>query len=121
MQTVQPYRGAFIHPLSALLVIVLDYLWTPIEGGAVMTGVGIVAVPLLITVIAALAATGVLLIQRFTAHDGWGTAFSKAFIMAVLAAIPFPIMSTVVGGVLLAWAGISALSGGVAGLLGRGR
>jgi hypothetical protein len=98
----QPY-----HPLAAILVIVLDYLWTPVEIGFKVSGIGLIAVPLLIGILAVIALIGVFLVQKFVAYDPVGTAIAKAFVMAVLAAVPFPVMSTVIGGALLAWAGVS--------------
>ncbi len=103
------YTGAPVHPLSAILTIVLDYLWTPEEAGAAITIVGLAAEPFLIMTVAAAAFVGVLLVQKFIAHDSLGKSAAKAFVMGVIAGVPFPVTSTAAGGVLLTWAGISYL------------
>ena len=107
------YTGAPIHPISAILVIVLDYAWTIPEEGAILSVVGLVTVPFLIAILGAICFVGVFLVQRFTANDTVGSALAKAFAMSVVAAIPFPVMGTVVGGALLGWATISAVQKGV--------
>ena len=103
------YTGAPIHPISAMLVIVLDYLWTIPEEGAVLSGVALVSTPFLIAIIASICFVGVFLVQRFTANDTVGSSLAKAFVMSVVAAVPLPITGTIVGVPLLAWAGVSAL------------
>ncbi len=103
------YTGAPIHPVSAILVIVLDYLWTPAEEGAALSIVGLVTVPFLIAILAVISFVGVFLVQKFVANDQLGSSLAKAFAMSVVVAVPFPIMGTVVGGALLAWAGVGAL------------
>ena len=105
----EQYRGAPVHPLAVILVLVLDYAWTLVEGGATLTGVGLIAEPVLILVLAIVAFIGVLLTQKSVAHDTFGAATAKAFVLAVVAAVPFPVMSTAVGSILLAWAGLSTL------------
>lgn len=103
------YTGAIIHPLSAILVIVLDIVWTVPEGGAASSVIGLVTVPVLIAILAAICFIGVFLVQKFTANDSTGSAAAKAFVMSIIAAIPFPVSGTAVGSLLLLWAGVSAV------------
>ena len=103
----EKYRGAPVHPLSAILTILLDYIWTLEEVSADITIVGIALEPFLIVTLAAAAFIGVFLVQKFIAHDSTGSAAAKAFVMAVIAGVPFPVTSTVFGGALLTWAGVS--------------
>ena len=102
------YTGAPIHPISAILVIVLDYVWTIPEEGALLSVIGLVTVPFLIAILAGICFIGVFLVQRYTANDRVGSALAKAFVMSIVAAVPFPVTGTIVGGVLLGWAGLSA-------------
>lgn len=110
MASLERYEGAPIHPLGTILVMALDYLWVAPEAGATLTGIGIVTLPAFMASIAVISFIGVFLIQKFTAQDSWGSSFAKAFVMAVIAAVPYFVASTVVGTPLLAWAGISAIS-----------
>ncbi len=103
------YTGAPLHPLAAIVVIVLDLLWTPEEAGAAISIIGLTAEPFLILSVAFVAFAAVLAIQRFIARDSWGISTAKALAMAVVAGVPFSVMGTPVGGVLLAWAGASFL------------
>jgi hypothetical protein len=107
----EKYRGAPVHPLSAILTIILDYIWTLEEVSADITIVGIALEPFLIVSIALIDFIGVFLVQKFIAHDSTGASAAKAFFMAIIAGVPFPVTSTVFGGVLLTWAGASFVSG----------
>lgn len=111
MQANQPTTtgGPPIHYLAALLTVIMDWIWGTAEGGATLTGVGILAVPLLMLATGGTAFMGTLLIQKFVAVDGWGKSFAKAFIMGIIAGLPFMVAGTAVGGVLLGWAGLSGL------------
>jgi len=101
--------GPPIHYLAALLTLIMDWIWGTAEGGATLTGVGILAVPLLMLATGGTAFMGTLLIQKFVAADGWGKSFTKAFVMGIIAGLPFMVAGTAVGGVLLGWAGLSGL------------
>jgi hypothetical protein len=107
----EKYQGAPVHPLSAILTILLDYIWTLGEVSADITVVGIALEPFLIVTLALIDFIGVFLVQKFIAHDSTGSAAAKAFVMAVIAGVPFPVTSTVFGGALLTWAGVSFISG----------
>lgn len=101
--------GPPIHYLAAMLTLIMDWVWGTAEGGAVLTGVGILAVPLLMLATGGTAFMGTLLIQKFIAGDGWGSSAAKAFVMGIVAGLPFMVAGTAVGGVLLGWAGLSGL------------
>lgn len=89
--------------------MVLDYIWTPAEGGAIASIVGLATIPFLIGILALISFVGVFVVQKFTANDPTGSALAKAFAMSVVAAVPFPVTGTIVGIPLLGWAGISAV------------
>ncbi|MEO8395094.1 MAG: hypothetical protein ABI700_19005 [Chloroflexota bacterium] len=104
------YTGAPIHPISAIMVIVLDTLWKPVEAGAAISVVGLVTVPFLIAILAIVSFVGVFLVQKFIANDALGSTVAKAFVMSVVVAVPFPVTGTIVGVPLLAWAGLSKVT-----------
>jgi len=98
-----------IHPLSAFVTIVLDGLWFLLEAGVTMS---VAALAALLPIIGIAGLTGfvtVSLIQRFVARDEWGAAVAKGLAMGVVAAAPYPVLGTVLGGVLLGWAGTQGL------------
>lgn len=94
-----------IHALSALLLVVVDNLWTLPEFLAVSW---VVTIPLcFITVV-----VPVLLIQKVVKRQRFGTAFGYSVLLAAIAAVPTSLLGTPVGLALLAWTGISRLWGG---------
>jgi hypothetical protein len=99
-----------VHYLSALITIVLDAVWGLPELAATGTGVGIIAVPFLVMATGVSCFFAVLGIQRFIAHDGWGSAFAKAVVMSIIAGVPYMVTGTAAGTILLGWAGASNLS-----------
>lgn len=99
-----------IHYMSAIITIVLDAVWGLPEIAATSTGVGLVAVPFLILATGVSCFLAVLAIQHFVARDGWGAAFAKAAVMSIIAGVPYMVTGTVVGTILLGWAGASNLS-----------
>jgi hypothetical protein len=98
-----------VHPLSSLVTIVLDLLWKGAEAGATLSVVAAPGVPLLILVSGATCFASVTIIQRYVDHDSWGTAIAKASAMGIVAGVPFFVTGTVVGGVLLGWAGVHSV------------
>ena len=102
--------GPPVHYLSAMATIVLDAVWGAVELGDAATVVGILALPLLVLITGGLDFIAVLTIQKFIARDGLATAFAKALVLAIIAGVPFMVLGTAVGAVLLGWAGLSGLS-----------
>lgn len=51
------------------------------------------------------------LVQKFIARDSIGESVAKAFVMAVVACVPFPVAGTAFGALLLGTAGINLLRG----------
>lgn len=92
-----------VHPLSALATMMLDAVW----GVADFSGF---AIPLMSLVTGVLCFASVLAVQRAVAKDSWGAAFARALVLAVLAGVPFMVMGTAAGAVLLGWAGLRGLS-----------
>jgi hypothetical protein len=100
---IAPTEGqALIHPLSAALLIAVDGLWSIAEWAVLAWPV---TIPL--SFIAVCAPT--FLIQRFLKSDTIGRSLAVGSFLGVLAAIPTPITGTIVGGIVLALAGLRSL------------
>ncbi|NJN17193.1 MAG: hypothetical protein HC822_13400 [Oscillochloris sp.] len=96
-----------VHVLSALLVLALDWLWTIPELATTFTVIGPIVLSMILAVVAA---TGVFSVQKFVVGDNLGEAFAKAFVMGIIAGVPYAVIGTVVSGPLLAWGGIKQLT-----------
>ncbi len=107
----RPIPAAPIHPLAALVTIVLDQAWGIPETGLLLSGIGWLAEPFLIMLIGTTAMMAVTLIQRYVAGDSWRASFAKGFAMGVLAGVPWVVGGTLVGALLLGWSGLSKISG----------
>lgn len=104
VDTAESSGGAPIHPLAAILLIVIDNLWNFADWAVIDW---VVTIPLsFITVF-----FPTLLIQRLLKKDRWSRAFGFAVLLGVIAAVPTSVTGTPVGLALLAWTGISKLIG----------
>jgi uncharacterized protein (DUF2062 family) len=95
-----------LHYLSALIVIALDWLWTPVEGTATVSVVGLVALPILMGGIFLISGLSVSLIQHFVKHETWGTSIAKGIALGIFAAVPYPFVGSIAGGLFLSYAGV---------------
>jgi hypothetical protein len=91
-----------IHPLSALMLVAIDGLWSLADWAAVAW---VVTIPL--SFFAVFLPT--VLIQRFMKKETVGKAAAVAAALGVLAAIPTPITGTAVGAIALGLAGFRFL------------
>lgn len=89
------------HPAAAGLMILVDGLWGIPE-------FAVVAWPFTVTGCFLSVLIPSYWIQRKFHRDRPGMAFLKAAFLAVLAAVPLPVMGTTVGLALLAWFGIKS-------------
>jgi len=92
-----------IHVMSAVATIALDAVWSVGD----LTGF---LIPVISVITGTLCFLAVLGIQKSVAKDDWGSAIPKALVMAILAGVPFPVLGTATGALLLGWAGLSGLS-----------
>ncbi len=92
-----------IHPLSALLLMVIDGLWSFVEWTALTW---FLTIPL--SFLAVFVPT--LLIQKVFNGDPPGKAGAIAAFLGVLAAVPTPVTGTVAGLAVLTLAGIRSFS-----------
>jgi len=96
--------GPPIHPLAAVLLLVVDNLWNLADWLVIDW---IITIPLsFITVF-----LPVFLIQKVLKKNRVGQAFGYALLLGVIAAIPTSLTGTPVGLALLAWTGVSKLIG----------
>ncbi len=93
-----------IHALSALILLVVDNLWNLTEWAVIDW---IITVPLCFIMVL----VPVFLIQKFLKRNTTGEALGWAIFLAVLAAVPFSVIGTFAGSVLLGWLGINKLWG----------
>lgn len=103
---VQPVRPPeprpLIHPLSAALLIAVDGLWTLADWAVLAWGV---TIPLSFLAVC----IPTYLIQKHVNGDQRGRSLAVGAFLGVLAAVPTPITGTVVGGIVLAMAGLRSL------------
>lgn len=91
-----------IHPLSALLLIIIDSLWTLPD---------MAALAWVVTIPACFAAVFLpaFFVQKLVKKDPPGKSMAVAALLGILAAVPTPIMGTAVGAIALALAGLRTL------------
>lgn len=94
-----------LHPLSGLLLLVVDNIFWGVELATFE-----LAMPISVVLSFLITGAGVMMIQRFMARNGWGMSLAKAFFCAVLAGVPWSIMGTALGGFVLMASGLSAFS-----------
>jgi glucose-6-phosphate-specific signal transduction histidine kinase len=95
-----------IHYLSCILTIILDWIWFLAE---LMESFSMESVPRILVIIAGVFITcfiAVAIVQRYWAHDRWKGSLLKGAIMGLAACVPYPVVGTFVGVVLLATARI---------------
>ena len=98
-------EGPPIHPLSALLLLVVDNLWLMPEFLVIDW---MITIPLcFLTVL-----LPTMMIQKLIKKQGFGAALGYSVLLAVIAAVPTSLLGTPVGAAMLAWFGISKLWGG---------
>ena len=96
---------AFLHPLGAIIVVAIDFLWTIIE---------VAALPLLIIlsiVIFIVTAIIVYNIQRILAEESEAKALIKGIVFGILVALPFPVFGAIGGGLSLLLSGVDYVTG----------
>jgi hypothetical protein len=103
-RTQQPAASPLVHPVSALLLMAVDALWSIPDMAAFAW---ILTIPLCFLAVS----IPTFLIQRFLAKSTVMHALGVAIVLGTLAAIPTPIMGTAVGAILLTVAGLRSLGG----------
>lgn len=98
--TAPPARHRLLHPLSAALILGLDWLLF----GASTLSLGL-STPLSVVLGFMLGAFGVLTIQRRMAQDSHAVALLKGLLAGIAVGLPLPLGGTLLGGWLLSLAG----------------
>lgn len=96
---------SLIHPLAALLLMVIDALWTMADWA---TMAWIFTIPL--SFFAVFLPT--FFIQKHMNNDSGGKAMAVSAFLGILAAVPTPIMGTTVGAIALGLSGLRSLRWG---------
>jgi hypothetical protein len=95
-----------IHYIGCVLTIILDWAWFPVE---LMQSFSIENLSRILGTLAGVFITcfiAVVVIQRYSSHDSWRSSLSKGSIMGLAAFVPYPVVGTFAGVVLLATARI---------------
>jgi hypothetical protein len=95
-----------IHYLSCILTIILDWVWFPAE---LIQPFSMNSVQRMLVIIAGAFITcfiAVAVVQRCAAHDRWSGSLLKGVLMGLAACVPYPVVGTFAGVVLLATARI---------------
>jgi hypothetical protein len=95
-----------IHPLGALVTVILDWVWFLIELPSTISVAFLPTIIPLSIVLGLLCLASVSLIQIFVAKDEWGASIAKGLVMGIAAGVPYPVVGNVVGIPLLLWSGI---------------
>jgi len=103
-QEVPPEQRAksLIHPLAALLLMVIDALWTMADWATIAW---IFTIPLSFFAVFLPA----FFIQKQMNNDSAGKAMAVSAFLGILAAVPTPIMGTTVGAIALGLSGLRSL------------
>lgn len=96
--------GAPVHPLAALVMLIVDNLWNVPE---LLVIDWIITIPLCFIMVF----TSTFFIQKLVMKNRARRAFAFALLLGVIAAVPYSVTGTPVGLALLAWTGISKLLG----------
>lgn len=91
-----------IHPLSAILLVAVDGLWSLVDWAALTW---VASIPLSFLAVA----LPTYFIQRSMNGDSRGKAAGLSGLLGVLAAVPTPIMGGTVGFIVLALAGLRGI------------
>ena len=89
-----------IHPVSALILIVIDNLWTLGDWAAALW---VVTIPLSFLAVC----VPTFFVQKFLHGDNAGKSLALAMFLGILAAVPTPIAGTTAGVIVLGLAGLN--------------
>jgi F0F1-type ATP synthase membrane subunit c/vacuolar-type H+-ATPase subunit K len=95
-----------IHHFGSILTIILDWLWFVVE---LLEPLSIERPLVILAIIGGSFITGLIgvsVLQRYSAHDGWRNSIFKGLVMGLAVAVPYPVVGTFVGVILLGTARI---------------
>ena len=91
-----------VHASGCIFIIALDWLWFLVELAGPFTSRGFWASTAIVAAVFVTGFVPVMLIQRLMTHDEWGRSFVKGALMGIALCIPYPVVGTFVGVILLA-------------------
>ncbi len=91
-----------VHASGCIFIIVLDWLWFLVELAGPFASRGFWASVLIVVALFIMGMVPVMLIQRIMADDEWTTSFVKGALLGIALCIPYPVVGTFVGVILLA-------------------
>ena len=101
----EPRAKSLIHPLAALVLMVIDALWTMADWATIAW---IFTIPLSFFAVFLPA----FFIQKHINNDATGKALAVSAFLGILAAVPTPVMGTVAGAIALGLSGLRSLRWG---------
>ena len=101
----EPRAKSLIHPLAALVLMVIDALWTMADWATIAW---IFTIPLSFFAVFLPA----FFIQKHMNNDSAGKAMAVSAFLGILAAVPTPVMGTTVGAIALGLSGLRSLRWG---------
>jgi hypothetical protein len=100
IESLHPIPSAPIHPLAAMVTVVLDNVFMIFE---IATPIFIILTSLTVFLLGSVTTA---FIQHYLDQDSWGVSVAKGLAMGIMAGVPFSVTGTVIGVPLLAWAGL---------------
>jgi len=91
-----------VQPSGCILIIVLDWLWFLVELAKPFASREFWVSALIVVALFIMGMVPVMLIQRIMADDEWAMSFVKGALMGIALCIPYPVVGTFVGVILLA-------------------
>ena len=91
-----------VHASGCIFIIVLDWLWFLLELAGPFASRGFWGSVLIVVGLFIMGMVPVMLIQRIMTDDEWATSFVKGALMGIALCIPYPVVGTFVGVILLA-------------------
>ena len=91
LESRRPVPPSPIHPLSALVTIVLDNIFGVVE---IVDPLALFFTSFSVGVLNTIAVT---LVQRYLAKEEWGPAIAKGVVMGIVAGVPWSVAGTAVG------------------------
>jgi hypothetical protein len=82
-----------------IVTIVLDLLWNLVDGTSIFSVAGILCYPAVIMIIFSICFPTVALIQHYHSGQEWKPAIRMAAIFSTIAAVPFSVVSLIVGAI----------------------
>jgi len=91
-----------VHAAACVYIIVVDWLWFMVELAGPFASRGFWASAALVAAVFVSGFVPVMLIQGLMTQDEWGKSFVKGALMGIALCIPYPVVGTFVGVILLA-------------------